>query len=161
MNVSIQVADFLQGQRLPITAAVRIAVQVASAVAHIHGQQYVYGSLDAEHVVLMNHSTEDPIAKLSDFSNCQRNPHGGKLLTEELADFLAFMKLLLWDGSNRSAIAKDMERPQSSVIAGVNNLMSSIESGNMSAKEITMKLMMIDIKLQATVDQGGTEQWSL
>jgi hypothetical protein len=161
----------LEKKRFPIPSALRILSQVASAIAYLHRSLQCYGVLDAAHVVLMNCSVEEPVAKLSNFSRSRRAERGGvrgsPLLANDIADLLAFLKRLLLDGSDNSFSAKPIqiphltERESIRITSETNDLISNMEAGSLTAAEITKKLIQIEMKVYPQDDIEGFQSWSV
>ena len=57
---------------IALTPAVRIMYQISTAIAHMHELGICHCAVRAENVLLMQSVLIDPIAKLSNLSQCQR-----------------------------------------------------------------------------------------
>jgi hypothetical protein len=89
-------ASYLYEGPMSPTPAVRILWQVSSAISYLHDLGICYCVMDPKNVVLMQRVLRDPIAKLSNFSHCERK---SKLFVKDITDFGVLMYRVLVSGS--------------------------------------------------------------
>jgi serine/threonine protein kinase len=138
-----------------LDTAVRIMYQISTALAYLHDLGICHGAIEARSVLLMQRVFSEPIAKLSEFSECRSKT---SLFRKDLVDFAALLELLTV--SRGSAGTSDTRLPTSKIIDDVNQesrmaltrLIGVACEGNMSVSKISMSLMDIDVALHEKSD---------
>jgi serine/threonine protein kinase len=145
------VEEILDEVSSSLDTAVRIMYQISTALAYLHDLGICHGAIEARSVLLMQRVFSEPIAKLSEFSECRSKT---SLFRKDLVDFAALLELLTV--SRGSAGTSDTRQilddvNQESRMA-LTRLIGVACEGNMSVSKISMSLMDIDVALHKKSD---------
>jgi serine/threonine protein kinase len=85
------VAQLRKEGMIPYNAGLAIAAQIACALEYLHALFFAHHAVKSGNVVLLQRSLEDPISKLSSFSQCER----AESRFDYASDIYGFLTVLL------------------------------------------------------------------